>query len=251
MPAMVAGAIVGLVYRIVTGLVDGVAGLLAAMLVASLSWFRMFAILLTSHEPTLLLGLLLIAAWLRWRREERPRRRKMWLLAIGALAGWAAIMRPVDALCFAVPVGIAMTIDLLRGRSLRQWAVATVLVIAGAAPFLALQLIANRGITGDWLTTPFRLYLDQSQPGSAFGFHPYDPNLRPTSPLQQKQDYYDLFYVPFIKDHQPDRLLGTWWRQYVPEIIDTTLPGRALLLFLPLGVLGAAMARHGNGSKGR
>jgi hypothetical protein len=236
------------VYRIMTGLVDGVAGLLAAMLVVSLSWFRMFAILLTSHEPTLLLGLLLIAAWLRWRREERPRPRIAWLLVIGGLAGWAAIMRPVDALCFALPVGIAMAIDLLRGRSLRQWAAAAALVIAGAAPFLALQLIANRGITGDWFTTPFRLYLDQSQPGTAFGFHPYDPNLRPTSPLQQKQDYYDLFYVPFIKDHQPDRLLGTWWRQYVPEIIDTTLPGRALLLILPLGVLGAATIARGGGA---
>src|SRR5205085_1281309 len=72
MPALVAGAIVGLVYRLVTEIIDGVAGALAAVLMVSLSWFRMFSVLLTSHEPVLLMGLLLVWAWLRWREAGRP-----------------------------------------------------------------------------------------------------------------------------------------------------------------------------------
>ena len=51
-------------------------------------------------EEALLLGLVLIWAWLRFRRS----RRRAWLVVIGAVAGWTFITRPVDALCFIVPV---------------------------------------------------------------------------------------------------------------------------------------------------
>lgn len=83
LPLVVSGACVGLLYRIVTELVDGVAGLLAAVLLASLSWFRMLSIMLLSQLPMLLFGLLMVWAWLRWRRSKRSG----WLVAIGAFAG--------------------------------------------------------------------------------------------------------------------------------------------------------------------
>jgi 4-amino-4-deoxy-L-arabinose transferase-like glycosyltransferase len=96
---------------VVTELIDGVAGLLAAVMLASLSFFRMYSVLVTSHEPMLLLGLLLVWAWLRWRRHQHWR----WALAMGVFAGWGAITRPADAVCFALPVGLAMLLDLFRG----------------------------------------------------------------------------------------------------------------------------------------
>ena len=84
-------------------------------MLASLSWFRVYSVLLTSHEPMLLLGLLLVWAWLRWRRG----RRRGWAWAMGVFAGWGAITRPADALCFAVPVGCALLLDLLKPDDLR------------------------------------------------------------------------------------------------------------------------------------
>ena len=108
LPVLAAGAVVGLLYRIVAELVDGAAAVLAALLLVSLSWYRMLSVLVFAQVPLLLLALLLVWAWLRWRR----RRGMGWALAMGAFAGWAAIVRPVDALCYAIPVGIAVLRDL-------------------------------------------------------------------------------------------------------------------------------------------
>jgi hypothetical protein len=105
MPIGVAGAVVGVLFRVVAEMLDAVAGLLAAVLLASLSWFRMYSVLLTSHEPMLLMGLLLIWAWLRWRKTRHPG----WFVAIGILAGWGAITRPLDALCYATPAHEAVS----------------------------------------------------------------------------------------------------------------------------------------------
>ena len=47
--------------------------------------------MLMSHQVLLLVGLLMVWAYLRWRRERRLR----WALLIGAFAGFGAITRPV------------------------------------------------------------------------------------------------------------------------------------------------------------
>jgi dolichyl-phosphate-mannose-protein mannosyltransferase len=256
MPAMVAGGIVGLFYRLVTELVNGVSGLLAALLLTSLSWFRVYSILLTSHLPMLLLGLLLILAWLRWRR----RRRWAWALAMGVFAGWGAITRPADALCFALPVGVGVLLDLWRrpdgkqtdagevrrddagtappARPLGAFALTAAMLLAGAAPFLAIQLVFNKGVTGSYLRTPYQLYLERDQPHTSLGFYEYDPRVRPQSPLPQKQDLYELFYAPYVRKHRPGNLPSVWAREYLPMIAGTTLPAAALLAFVPLGLLG-------------
>jgi hypothetical protein len=111
-PLLAAGAVVGLLYLIVTELFDGVAGLLAALLLLGVSAFRWQALTAMSHVPVLLLGLALTRAWLKWRDGMRPR----WAWAIGALAGWAAITRPIDAICVALPIGIAMVMAAWRSR---------------------------------------------------------------------------------------------------------------------------------------
>ena len=82
------------------------------------------------------------------------------------------------------------------------------------------------------------LYLQQDQPNTGYGFHPYDPNARPQSSLAQKQDYYRVFLVGYIKQHQWNTVLPAWAEVYFPMIADVTLPALPLLLLLPLGTLG-------------
>lgn len=239
LPALASGAVVGLLYLIVTELIDGVAGALAALLLVSLNWFRMLSILLMSQVPLMLLGLLMIWAWLRW----RGRRRMGWAAAIGAFAGWAAITRPVDALCFAVPVGVAMLWELRRGPA-RSWLLTGALVILAAAPFLAVQLLMNRGITGSFFQTPAGLYAEGDHPGTSYGFHPVDPTRRPASVVPQKQLYYANVIAPYIADHQPANLLRLWCGKWFPLLADTVLPVRLLLILLPVGLLGLSDRRR-------
>ena len=272
-PLLVAGAIVGLVYRLVTEFVDGIAGCLAAILLLSLSWYRMLSIMLMSQLPVLLLGLILVWAWSRWRTGKRW---GGWLLLIGACAGWAAITRPLDALCFAMPVGLAIFFDLVRRISdprdthrrvpwacthargfpppdehgheympmaptqvpvAPRWRVVALLA-AGALPFLILQLILNRGVTGHFLQTPFGLYAQRDFPGASYGFHSPPPQAKPDSLVAQKQLLYTKWAKPFIADHQPSRVIFDEWQRRIPLIADVTLPARPLLALLPVGLLG-------------
>ena len=237
LPLLASGAIVGLVYRIVTETVDGVAGALAALLMASLGWFRMLSILLFSQVPMLLLGLLMVWAWLRWRRSNRTG----WLAAVGAFAGWGAITRPADALCFALPVGAAIAWD-LRRRSKLDWGAATALLVAGAVPFLALQLRFNHGVTGSLLRSPFQLYAQRDFPQTQFGFPRYDPAVRPASTLPQKQELYEQWAVPYVKLHQPDRIAGAWAGRWLPMTFGVALPARVLLVPAVVGLLGLGTA---------
>ena len=234
-PVIAAGAVVGLLYRIVTEVVDGVAGALAALMMAASSWFRMLSTLLFSQVPMLLLGLLMVWAWLRWRRDRRP----AWLLAVGAFAGWGAITRPQDAVCYALPVGVAIAFDLAR-RPARQWALAAALLVGGALPFLYMQARFNRGVTGSYLKTPFQAYAELDFPQTQFGFRKYDPAVRPSSALPQKQELYDQWAVRYIKWHQPAELPKAWARRWLPMAFSAALPARVLLVPVFVGVLGLA-----------
>lgn len=239
MPVLAAGALVGLMYHVLTELMDGAAGALAALWVCSLSWYRMASILLMSQVPALLLGLLVIFGWLRWRQ----RRRAGWLLLVGIAAGWAAITRPVDALCFSIPVGVAIIAD-LRGSKPKSWAAAGALLVLGAAPFLSLQLAFDKGVTGHFFQTPFRMYLDRDVPGTQFGFPAENPAARPQSVLPQKQAYYFNWARPYIERHRAGRLIQSWAGRWFPMIVDTTMPARAMLPLALAGLLGLTARRR-------
>ena len=243
LPAIVSGATVGLMYRIITELIDGAAGLLAALLMISLTWLRTLSIILMSQMPMLLLGLLLVWAWLNWRQN----RTWGWALVMGVVAGWAAITRPVDAIVYAAPIGVAILLA-LRNQPSRRWLITLSAIVAGAVPFLALQVAFDIGVTGHALQTPYTLYLNREQPGASFGFHRFDPTARPESVLpQQRTDY--AFSQTYFARHQLDNFWQPWLQtQYPPGyqprpaylamIADTTLPERLLLLLVPVGLLG-------------
>src|SRR6476620_11405665 len=139
----------------------------------------------------------MVWAWLRWRGQ----RWWGWALAIGIFSGWAAITRPVDALAYAIPIGVAMAGSLWK-QPARQWALTAGALVAGAAPFLVLQGIFNVGVTGYPLRTPYTAYLERDQPGAQFGLRRYDPSWRPASALPQKRAYYD-WCRPYFQQHEP------------------------------------------------
>ena len=238
MPVVISGVVVGLTYRVVAELLDGVAGLLAAMMLIGNGSFRVFSTVVMAQIPAAMLGLVMLWAWLRWRRE----RRLPWALAIGAAAGWAAITRPVDALAYAIPIGVATAWD-LRREIPRKWAMTAAALVAAAAPFLLLQVVFNAGVTGNPLKTPYVSYLEQSQPGSAFGTRveaspasPLSPSsTRPTSSLPQKH----VYHQSLLDTERSLRGVGfvAWFAERVALMFWFTTPSSSLFVLVPAIVL--------------
>jgi hypothetical protein len=225
-PLVLAGASVGVLYRAVAEMLDGLAALLAALMLVALGAFRELSLRLYSQTPMLFLAVCVIWAWLAWRRDRRA-----WRAAIiGVIAGWMLIVRPLDAVVFLVPLAIAILLE-LRKPDLR-----TIVAIAiGIAPFLAIQLIANRGITGSLLTTPHAFYAARDFPGVTLGFHTPRPPSSLATIVPQKRVLYEEA-VPAITRHRPQNLLRELFRNRLPLTVATTLPNNLLLIFVPLGV---------------
>jgi hypothetical protein len=237
-PLVLCAAAAGVLYRVVTELIDGVAGLLAVLLLVSLSVYRELSLRLYSQTPMLLLTLCLVWAWLAWRRDPRAWR----ALVIGIIAGWMLIVRPLDATVFLLPVAVAAALD-LRRLDRRQVVRAVAALAAGALPFVTLQLIANRGITGSWLTTPHAYYAARDFPGVTLGFHePRDVSTLATIVPQKRELYKQT--VPAIRQHRPSRVWRELIRTRLPSTVDVTLPNRLLLVLLPIGVVALFSARR-------
>jgi len=231
LPLAVAGASAGLLYRLVTELVDGVAGALSVPLLVSAASYRRNALLLLSQMPVLLLVLLMLLAWLRWRRRRAVR----WAAAVGALAGWAVITRPVDAACYAVPVAAAMLLG-LRGAGRRLWIKTLTVVTLAAAPFLTLQVVQNVGVAGSWSRFPSDLYVARTFPAPMMGFHQIDWSKVPTPSLYQKRLLNVTWVWPKYARHQRTRVIEEWREQRLPTTLTMTLPSQLLLVLLPPAV---------------
>ncbi|WP_428937252.1 hypothetical protein [Fontivita pretiosa] len=240
-PLVLAGATVAIafvVFREALGS-DTAAGALAALLFIGLSLLRMLSLMSLSNLPALMLGLVVVGAWLGWRR----RRAMAWLVLLGGASGCMAITRPVDALCYAVPVGIMLLCD-LRSSGLRAAIQSMAIIILCAAPFLAVQLAFNRGVTGRWLTTPFRYYTDRDYPNVGFGFATVDPNARPVSQIPQKQAFYRQTVVQLVRNHRPAAVARDWLARRLPLLLRETLPDSLLLVLATAGVVGLRSRRH-------
>ena len=244
MPLCVAAGIVGLIYLLLTELIDGVAGCLGSTLTLSVAPFRFVSLMVLSNAPAMLFGLLMFWAWLQWRKKPAA----LWALCIGIFAGLAAITRPPDALCFAIPIGFMMLRQLIRGHRrphyARWWAATTTAVLCGAAPFLALQLSFDHQVTGHWLHTPHDEYSRRYNPGVNYGLRTPDLTLQPQTTLLQKQIYYTSFVKPSIESHRPDHIAEVLIHQWIPTAVRTALPSAILLVFVPLGFLGLKDARR-------
>src|SRR6185369_8666572 len=83
-PLLASGAVIALIYRVFTELIDGIAGLLGALMTASIPLFREQSIMVMAQVPAMLGLLALVYAYLCWRKAHG------WLSVglMGAIAGW-------------------------------------------------------------------------------------------------------------------------------------------------------------------
>ena len=238
LPVLYSAIAVGLMYRVLVEVADGAAALLGVIVMLSLPMFREMALGMWSHNMMLMLALAVTWAWLTRRRTHTLK----WAAVAGALAGLAAITRPVEAVCYVTPLAVA-SVFVLRRMNRRAMVKTLLLTIAAAMPFIALQLAFNAGTTGRLLYSPYQLYLDTQQPRSSFGFHTIDENVRPQSQLAQKQLYYEKFIRPAVQKHRPAMFMVNFLAERFPVLLATTLPHPFVVIFLLVGLLGLRSAR--------
>jgi hypothetical protein len=233
--AAVSGAGVALVYRVFAELLDGAAGALGALMLVACAPFRWTSIMVMSHPLAMLQGLLMFWCYLRWRRPGGGGLE--WMILFGALAGWAAITRPLDAIAWTLPLMVCIAIELYR-RPRAQQVKAVLLVAAAAAPFIGLQLIFDKGVTGHWLETPVQAYHHRYFPAT------FERGGAPTTiadhsvTLPQLRNYHERFIVPAAKRYRKERLLVRF-----PFAFTHTQPATWLMFFVPLGLVGLAGGR--------
>lgn len=253
MPLLIYGATIGMVYLLTARLIDGVAGVMAAMLATVVFEYYSFSTRVMAQVPTALLGALLIWSWLRW-REAAADRRLRWVAVMGIFAGWLAITRPVDGLAFALPVAIAVIATLLSDhvriwREAGQRRIWTILLapplktalvgVAFTLPFFSLQITFNYGTTGNALTPPYVQYFERYHPGFKYASAGVVDRRNPPAPqtdLPQKLEY----YRQFIARSGGTALTNTAWQELsgwrLPTLLSYAFPGRNFFGFAMVGV---------------
>ncbi len=135
-------------------------------------------------------------ALLEWRRTRRVH----WLLLVAFAVGWDAITRPLTGVAYAIPMGIVVISDVIRGRRWGQLAAA----MAVGTLVLGILPLWSDGITNNPLETPLtrytRDYMPYDLPG--FGFDSTPPRRAITPELHQL----NLTYGSFHYGHLPSRL---------------------------------------------
>jgi len=235
---LLSAACAGLLYRLVVDLVDGVYAIVAVFLLLGLTMFRALSVMLLSQTPMLLMALVMLLAYVRWRRQFDWR----WAVLIGAMAGWSGITRPADALCYAVAVGVAMLLDLRRGAAAKGAAASRIpltlaCLVLPALPFLALQAVQNVGMTGHWWEFPEARYADETYPAPMLGFHDYDLSTWKRPGTERIRLLSEFIETHFYAVHEPARVPQTWWELRLPETIRYGLAHPLLVVLLPIGFL--------------
>lgn len=235
----VAGACVGLTYWVIAEMTDGLVGFIAALMVVATINFRRLAVMLLSQTPMLFFGLLTLAAYFQWRRK----RSGGWAVAVGVFAAWGGITRPVDAICYVLPIGVAMLLD-LRSASLRQWMKTVAWVVAGALPFLALQAVQNVGITGHLTEFPEGYYAAEYYPGPMLGVSAPDLSKIKPPTLLEKRIYLKHFVMPSYRAVGWAAAWNRWWDDRAQYQVIGLLPDPLLIIFFPVAIAGVFERRR-------
>lgn len=239
MPMLITSLAIGFTCRVIAELTDGVGGLLAAMLLLGNWVLRMFSTMSMSNTVLLLLAMMAVWAYLRWRGRPSA----AWTLLIGILAGWAAITRPLDALCYALPLGVAMAFD-LRGRRSGAWISSAILLLVSAAPFLVLQAALNKAVTGSYAALPWNLYNSRHFPQTTLGFHIFNPAIRPETLSPHKHAMHAAYGRELVTRHAFAKLPEAWLQRRIPNTVESALPHASLAILLPLGFLACFTQRR-------
>ena len=234
-PMLLSGAAVAMLYLTVAALADDWYGIAAALFLVGCGVFHTMWRTAMAQVPAMLFGMLLVGCFLRWRARRHS---LAWAAAMGAVAGWEVIIRPQDAVCYVLPVAVAMLLALRR----RPWKVAASIAacVVAAAPFFALQLVTNVGVTGRWSDFPHNYYHRRDLPHLGYGFYEnrLQREFRPASVSPQKQTEFDLERSGLQRLDIRNR--GDWmhvWNHRIPTFVRGTLPAPFLVVFLPVGLV--------------
>jgi hypothetical protein len=154
---------------------------------------------------------------------------------MGAAAGYAAITRPVDAICFALPIGVAICWQLRHRRKLLVQSLLA--IIFAATPFLAVLIIQDIGVSGRWNLLAESYYFRENLPAQPFGFPRIDPGRIPRLENPAKQAILEQWVLPSFARHTLHNALRSWWRGRLPQMLIDGLGLSPLLMLLPLAVL--------------
>jgi Dolichyl-phosphate-mannose-protein mannosyltransferase len=231
MPLTAASVAAGLLYAVVAQVFDPVRGIIAAMLLVSLNGFVEGSELLLSEMPFLAAELTMVLAWFAFRREPGWK----WALVIGAAGGFAAITRPLDAVCFCAPIGMAIVWQLRRDPAAMVRLVSV--IVLGGAPFIALLIAQSAGISGHWNEFAETYYNRKNFPASPIGFHRVDPQYIPPGMNAAKQQWLRDWVLPSFRNHTPINALRSWPRGRLVQILDASVPDWLLRILIPLGLL--------------
>jgi hypothetical protein len=229
-PLACGAAAAAMFFLIMRELFSSLRALIAVVMLVSLQYFRWMSFMLMSETAFLLAVMVLIWTWLRWRKNGY---RLRWAFLMGAAAGWAGITRPLDAICFAVPIALAAIFEL---RSRRSTLVKSFVAVAlTALPFAAIQIVQNIGVTGNWSESPMQYYVAESYPGPLIGFGPGDMNRLPPNISAPKRAF-AAGWMDLYRDHTLKNALKTWYSIRFNQIRLDTLPDTDLFILLPLAL---------------
>lgn len=234
MPLVVAAIGAALVWRLLCQLVGPSSALVGWVVLLSLPGYQRLSTMYLAQIPVMVLCLGAILTALRYQKTRG------WGVAgvIGICMGWAAITRPLDAVCWGI-ILLGFVVPVIRTtRWIRLWPGALAAVV-GASPFLGIQLVFNQAVTGSVLHTPFDYYNRRDQPALAFGSDLKDITRAPISDIPQKQMFYQEFSLRWIKLQQHPSM--TWWMQWKNRlnILQPALGGSVWLIPLAfIGLLG-------------
>ena len=99
-------------------------------------------------------------------------------------------MPPLDAICFAIPIGVAM---LVRSIPERTRFVSLLAAAIAAIPLVTLQIVGNIGVTGRWNVTPWTMYTRHDDPFDGMAIGPLDSSLKSQSSLPQRIEFSESF----------------------------------------------------------
>jgi hypothetical protein len=231
MPIVTASIAAGLLYLVFAQMFDPVRGLLAVILLASMQTYRANAIVLLAEAPFLAAEMVVLWGWLKFRKDPRGR----WAAIIGAAAGYAAITRPLDALCMALPIGLAIVLQTWNMRRILRRSCGAVLL--GASPFLLLLVAQNTGVTGRPLELAEAYYNRENFPASPMGFHTVDADFLPRDANILKRQWLRYWVIPSFQRHTLQNALTSWYRGRLVQTLQNALPDPILLLLLPISLL--------------
>jgi hypothetical protein len=231
MPLLAASASAGMLYALISEMFDPFRGFIAVILLISLDIFANASILLLSEMPFLVAEMVILLAWFAFRRSPKWQS----ALLLGGAGGFAAITRPLDAVCFCVPVGLAVIFQVRRTPAtlLRS---ASIIVI-GASPFLGLLLAQNIGVTGHWNEFAETYYNRENFPATPMGFHRVDPQYVPAQMSPPKQQWLHDWVLPSFQTHTPLNALRSWPRGRLPQLLRASVPNPLIRILLPLALL--------------